>query len=324
MAERTPTTIWNYLDDFWTCGPPFPSTTCHENLEIMLRACKDLGFTVNPSKTVYSATQLSLLGIELDTTRQEARIDQTRLNDTIMDMLTQWKTRKTCTKRQLQSSIGKLHFICKVCRPGRTFLRRMIGLLCTASHATHHIRLTSAFCKDVKWWLMLLPGWNGCSFFYDDRWLDSPTLELFSDASKDAFGTAYFAGDWVIGSFVSHRIPSSRSIAFKELYAIGTAVTAWAFTLSSQNILFHCDNMTIVRILSNGTSKCNHIMSLVRYLFYVCATHNIMLRVVHIAGVDNRLANSLSRFQIDRFRSLDPQASPYPTFIPRLDLNSFK
>ena len=116
---------------------------------------------------------------------------------------------------------------------------------------------------DVQWWLTFLPNWNGCSFFHDDIWLQSPSIELFSDASKDAFG-AYFAGDWVMGTFVSHKIPSSRSIAFKELYAIGTAMSAWAYQLSSKNILFHCDNMTFVRILSTGTSKCHHIMSLVQ------------------------------------------------------------
>lgn len=127
-----------------------------------------------------------------------------------------------------------------------------------------------------------------------------------------------------MGSFESHRIPLRRSIAFKELYAICAALTAWSYRLATKNILFHCDNMSVVRILSTGTSKCNHIMSLVRYLFYVCATNNILLRVVHIAGVDNSLADSLSRFQINRFHRLDPNASTHPTFVPRLNYDSFK
>ena len=87
---------------------------------------------------------------------------------------------------------------------------------------------------DVQWWLTFLPNWNGCSFFHDDIWLQSPSIELFSDASKDAFG-AYFAGDWVMGTFVSHKILSSRSVAFKELYAIGAALSALAYQLSSKN-----------------------------------------------------------------------------------------
>lgn len=321
MQERHAETIWNYLDDFFTCGPCSPSTICSKNLDIMLKACGDLGFKVNPAKTVKPTTVLTLLGIELDSARQEARIDESRLEDT-MSMLAQWETRRSCKKRQLQSLIGKLHFICKVCRPGRTFLRRMINLLSRAAHPTHHIRLTASFKKDVQWWMKFLPDWNGCSFFHDDQWILSTSLQLFTDASRDAFG-AYFMGDWLMGSFKCHKIPLSRSIAFKELYAICAALSAWAYKLSSKNILFHCDNMSVVHILTTGTSKCNHIMSLVRYLFYVCATHNIMLRVVHIAGVDNSIADSLSRLQIDKFRQLDPQASRYQTFLPRINLDSF-
>ena len=321
MLEKGTNPIWNYLDDFWTCGLPAPSTGCKTNLDTMLQACEDLGFTVNPDKTVQPSTTLTLLGIELDTLQQEARIDLERLRETSA-MLDDWVTRKTCTKRQLQSLVGKLNFICSVCRPGRTFLRRMISLLCTVRHATHHIRLTAAFRRDVAWWRAFLPSWNGCSFFYNDIWSDSRSLELYTDASKNGFG-AYFAGEWISASFASHRVPASRSIAFKELYAIAAAVTAWAPDLASKNILFHCDNMAVVEILGSGTSKCANIMTLVRYLFYVCAANNILLRTVHISGVDNGLADCLSRFQVDKFHSLAPRASRHRTFVPRLDLSTF-
>ena len=70
-----------------------------------------------------------LLGIELDTVSQERRIDPTRLAE-IIDLLEAWSTKQHCTKRQLQSLIGNLNFIHTVCRPGRTFLRRMLDVLC--------------------------------------------------------------------------------------------------------------------------------------------------------------------------------------------------
>ena len=160
-------------------------------------------------------TNLILLGIELDSPAQEARIDQTRLAE-VLHMLDKWSSRKHCTKRQLQSLIGKLHFISSVCRPGRTFVRRMIDLLSKASHPSHRIRLTVAFCKDIHWWQTFLTSWNGCSFFYQDRWLPNSSLKLFTDASHAAFG-AYFAGKWFSCLFSAHHIPLSRSITFKEL-----------------------------------------------------------------------------------------------------------
>ena len=167
MSSRGASPIWNYLDDFWTCGPPSPNPHCRTSLDLMLGTCEHLGFTTNPAKTVLPTTNLILLGIELDSLAQEARIDQTRLAE-VLHMLDKWSSRKHCTKRQLQSLIGKLHFISSVCRPGRTIVRRLIDLLSKASHPSHRIRLTVAFRKDIHWWQTFLTSWNGCSFFYQD------------------------------------------------------------------------------------------------------------------------------------------------------------
>ena len=252
MSSRGASPIWNYLDDFWTCETPSPNPHCRTSLDLMLGTCEHLGFTTNPAKTVLPTTNLILLGIELDSLAQEARINQTRLAE-VLHMLDKWSSRKHCTKRQLQSLIGKLHFISSVCRPGRTFVRRMIDLLSKASHPSNRIRLTVAFRKDIHWWQTFLTSWNGCSFFYQDTWLPNSSLELFTDASHAAFG-AYFAGEWFSCSFSAHRIPLSRSITFKELYAITAAVSPWAPSLASQNVMFHCDNQSVVHILSSGTN----------------------------------------------------------------------
>ena len=74
--RRGADTVWHYLDDFWTCGPPAPDPCCHCNLQIMLKTCLDLGFTTNPAKTTQPTTTLELLGIELDSIKQEACISQ--------------------------------------------------------------------------------------------------------------------------------------------------------------------------------------------------------------------------------------------------------
>lgn len=322
MSSRGASPIWNYLEDFWTCGPPSPNPHCRTSLNLMLGTCEHLGFTTNPAKTVLPTTNLILLGIELDSLAQEARIDQTRLAE-VLHMLDKWSSRKHCTKRQLQSLIGKLHFISSVCRPGRTFVRRLIDLLSKASHPSHRIRLTVAFRKDIHWWQTFLTSWNGCSFFYQDTWLPNSSLDLFTDASHAAFG-AHFAGEWFSCSFSAHRIPLSRSITFKELYAITAAVSAWAPSLASHNVMFHCDNQSVVHILSSGTSRCKHIMSMLRYLFYVCANYNILLRAIHIPGVSNCFADCLSRLQVSKFHRLCPAASEHPTFVPRVPLTNFK
>ena len=62
----------------------------------------------------------------------------------IQDVLTDWSTRKCCTRKELQSLIGRLHHACLVVWPGRTFLHRMINLLSCFRNDSHPIRLN--FC----------------------------------------------------------------------------------------------------------------------------------------------------------------------------------
>ena len=80
-------------------------------------------------------------------------------------------------------------------------------------------------------------------------------------------------------------VPLSRSITFKDLFAITVAINTWTASLAFRNILFHCANLSVVHILSSGTRKCKHIITLLRFLFYICAHHDIL--TIHIDGFDN-------------------------------------
>jgi len=322
MEQRGVIPVWHYLDDFWTCGPPAPDKSCKTNLNSMLSTCTELGFTANPKKTTEPCTKLELLGIELDSVSQEARITESRLQETT-DLILKWQSRRSCTKRQLQSLIGKLNFICSVCRPGRTFLRRMIDLLKKARHPGHRLRLNSGIFKDLRWWNYFLSDWNGRTFFYDEKWSTNSCLHLYTDACTTSFG-ALFEDYWLYDTFDMVGVPNRRSITFKELYAITMAITVWATLLQTKNIVFHCDNQAVVHILNSGSSRCPHIMTLIRYLFYVCARFNIVIKSVHIPGIQNCASDALSRLQVARFRELVPHARALPTPAVRLRLDAFK
>ena len=71
-------------------------------------------------------------------------------------LIAQWQHKKACTKRELLSVIGQLQHACKVVRPGRTFLRRMIDLSTHAKELHHYLRLNAAFRSDLQWWATFL------------------------------------------------------------------------------------------------------------------------------------------------------------------------
>ena len=50
-------------------------------------------------------------------------------------------------------------------------------------------------------------------------------------------------------------------------------------------------------------------MALVRMLYFCAAQHNIHVLLTHVAETDNSIADSLSRFQVQRFHKLAPEAA---------------
>ena len=53
-------------------------------------------------------------------------------------------------------------------------------------------------------------------------------------------------------------------------------------------------------------------MTLVRLLYFCAARYNMHVMITHIMGTNNNIADAISRFQMDRFRSLAPTANPHP------------
>ena len=57
-------------------------------------------------------------------------------------------------------------------------------------------------------------------------------------------------------------------------------------------------------------------MCLVRVFVIECLKYNILFKLKHIAGVKNKTADALSRFQIDKAREITPQLETVKTPIP--------
>jgi hypothetical protein len=83
--------------------------------------------------------------------------------------------------------------------------------------------------------------------------------------------------------------------------------------LKSKKVLFHCDNMSVVFAVNAGTSKCGHIMTLIRELFFTAAKFNFDIRLVHVPGITNIAADLLSRGKVTTFLASFPEAERIQT-----------
>ena len=56
-------------------------------------------------------------------------------------------------------------------------------------------------------------------------------------------------------------------------------------------------------------------MTLVQTLYFCAAHYNMHIMITHIIGNNNCIADAISRFQMNHFRSLAPHANPYADLI---------
>ena len=117
--------LLHYLDDFIMAGQP------------VLLVCDCLGLPLHPGKCVGPTPVLAVLGIELDSLAQVARLPEGKLQ-ALKELIHLWLPWKWCVRCELESLIDQLHNAAKEVWPGRTFLCLMI-----TSHVVFRKRIIS-------------------------------------------------------------------------------------------------------------------------------------------------------------------------------------
>ena len=271
-----------------------------------------MGIPLAVEKIEGPTTYIIYLGIAINSLDMTIEITPEKYHDCLA-LLLNWSDRRTCTKRQIKSLIGKLSFISKVVRPGRMFFRRLIDLSTTVKLLHHHITLNKESRADVQWWIDFLPHWTATTMIPPSLTIESSDMQLHTDASNIGYG-AVFGHNWIQGSW--SPIQLARSISYKELYAIVAASLTWGHLWTGKRVVFITDNKPITQVWDSGTSRCPDIMSLIRPLYLHAASNGFCISFKHIFGLSNPIADALSRFQMPKFRSLLPSASTAPTTIP--------
>ena len=119
--------VIHYLDDFLVI------TAVHEHqgnhaMRLLLKTFEHLGLPIAWDKLEGPSPCLTFLGFELDSIRGEIRLSQQKLSE-IRSELHRWLDKKSCTKRDLESLVGRLSQASPVVKPGKTFMRHLFEAL---------------------------------------------------------------------------------------------------------------------------------------------------------------------------------------------------
>ena len=261
--------------------------------------CDQLGVPLAAHKKEDPTTCLMFLGIEIDTEACELRQPQDKL-DRLGNLLSQWSKKKACTTRDLQFLVGHLNHVCKVVRPGQSFLRRIIDLLQVSlarRHRASAVRLNLGFRSDMAWWTEFVCTWNGTAFLTTGDL--APTAEFTSDAS----------GSWGCGAWHGHQwlqIPwdskaQALDVSCKEVIPIILASATWGHKWAGYQVVCHCDNQVAVAALRSRSSRQPHLMHLLRCVAFAEASLNFNISATYISTRSNHLADDPSRDRVHTF-----------------------
>ena len=263
--------------------------------EFTLRLISSLGLIINREKSELIPSQnFTFIGMEFITQDNIVRVPWDRVL-CILDLIGWFRKQVAVTARMFLSLLGKLSASAQFVVLGRLHLRPLQMSLFTQwkPHVLpleHKIFVTEQIKHHLGWWLDR------------DRFLRGVVLKqpppvhtVFTDASCSGWG-AHLEPEGLMCHGVWHQNQSHLHINILEMKAILLALKEFQLILSNSSVMIATDNSSVVVYLQkeDGTHSPTLCVEVWETLLW-CQENGISLRVRHIPGKTNILADRLSR-----------------------------
>ncbi len=250
---------------------------------------KELGIAEARDKQCRPTTNMVFLGVEFDTIAMTMRIPDGKI-DNVVRLVKIWKDKEVCTPGELRSLLGKLFFLATCNSTLRLFCNRILEDL---RGATEHkpIIISQEAQLDLDWVIQFMADYNGLDI------IDKPPTykhDLIIDSCLTGCG-GHLGGLWYGVEFPSAVQKQGYTIADLEMLNALVALRLLARELEGHIVELRCDNAPAVAVLQSGRGRCGKLLRCARAIWKVTARHHIDIRVSHIAGKLNVLADALSR-----------------------------
>ena len=294
MAEKRNIPMINYVDDIAAVASSrMEAIHMGSNIDSII---VESGLCIAQQKSVDATQRMTFLGIVFDSNKMTMEVTSERL-EAIQEELKLWSNKRRASKKDIQSLAGKLQFIAKCCPYGRCFMARILAALKGLKRQSHRIYLNEALRKDIRWWQLMLPHFNSVSIIKTLQW-SSPDAVIASDAClKGGGGT--FRNRFFRCEFPEHVVSNTGGISQREALTVVMAVKLWGHLLVGQKFTINCDNSATVSIINSGRAADVFLQDCAREIIFLACKYQFEVRAEHIAGVDNRLPDLLSRACLD-------------------------
>jgi len=220
-----------------------------------------------------------------------------RLLELQTELLPKWLAKKSATKTELQSLIGKLAFVSRCVQPGRLFLTRILDTLRSLRRNHHRVKLSAEFWKDIRRWLRFINVYNGLSLIPTQLW-SAPDSIFSTDVCLTGCGGMSSEQHSHV-EFPTNVLLRFTAIHLLEALAIVIALRLWGRHWHGLRIMVHCDNFSVVSSLHSGRVQDKLLAACLREIWFLAVVHKFEIRACHLSSSENRGADLLSRWHLN-------------------------
>ena len=292
-----------YIDDFMFFAKT--KIECNKLMTVFENVCKDLGLIVKLEKKETADSNVVLLGRQFECENlwiksrdKKLEIYKQKLKDLLKVTL--------ITQTDLRSIEGSLSNIAPFAWPLKCLLRRFRDEIPYTKNKDALIFVTEKLKNEAKMWLKLIDMLNGISIrellpFY------KPEIDEYAsfDAGNIGFG-AFYEPYWLAAPFHTYEVVSGKknNIAHREMLSCKAAFNAWSALWTGKNIQINTDSIVVYFALAKKDARDPFLMDLVRDICLLAVKYKFRFYMHWVPRDQNKIADALSRLEIDEFKQL--------------------
>ncbi|TFY53164.1 hypothetical protein EVG20_g10240 [Dentipellis fragilis] len=268
----------------------------------LLRLWDELGIPHRAEKQI-SGSPIPIIGFEVDANTMSVTLSDER-RDKLVSAIRDFAglSMKKCVRRplhQFQSLAGWIQWALNVYPLLRPGLSMMYHKMCGKQQRHALIEVSVALRKELHWLADHVERSPGIFMLRSLSWRpEDADLVIFTDACFDGMG--FWSQQQSLG-FQSRLPPVAGTIFFWECLAVLSAIH-WAASNADvavpQRLVIYCDNTNTVDLFSSLHAQPQY-NPLLRSAVDALLWSHIDLRVLHIPGEVNGVADALSRWDIE-------------------------